>query len=145
MNYWDNHMQTSERIRRDYIDNAMIRSQRILNDLEHHAIDEFRRIDTQYAYFRRLESPSYLPFRNELERIRHFYKLYVESIDTVSIEKYAVSAVTKLLSRLTRLFSSVYYLNLILREQKRLQQKIKSLNLPIKIIPDSLRPIEFTA
>ncbi len=106
-------------------------------------IEEGRRINAEIQWLRKVFP---YRFRNELERLRFIYKHYIESIDTFRIKKFAVSATKKLLLTLKRKVNRYnYHLILILKEQKRLQQKIKSLFLPVKIIPDSLRPINIHA
>jgi hypothetical protein len=81
----------------------------------------------------------------KLQRIRDLYAAYVNSRETVKLKKLLLGAVEKLLLRLIRRFNRNYRLSLLLRKQKRLRHKIKSLFPPIKIIPDSLRPIDSIA
>jgi hypothetical protein len=147
----DIHRQTIEIQRQhDLIwNNDIVRAQRMLfNDLErreHHAIEHFRQIGASFHSFNRSHELGHLQFNNELHRLRYFYGKYVESLDNVRLKKSLISAIEELLSTLKRGLSHYYHLIQILREQKRLQHKIKSLHRPIEIIPESLRPIKLAA
>jgi hypothetical protein len=112
----------------------IIRAQRIGLDL----LDSIRR----FTPYNRFHEPAYLHYNNELHRIRQLYAQYVDSLDSVKLKKSVTSAIEKLLHHLKPGLNHYYHLIQILREQKRLQHKIKSLLAPIKIIPDSLRPIK---
>lgn len=116
----------------------------LMSDYERRAFEHFRETDrirdlhmAWGVYPPRYEAS----FRNELERARHFYRLYLDSIDNAPLDDALSSAIKKLLKSLKRGLYRYYHLIQILKEQKRLQQRIKSLFLPVKIIPESLRPI----
>lgn len=120
-----------------------------ISDMERRAIREFqelRRMEAHFQIFNRVHEIHPRGYINsELQRIRHWYRLYLDSLDTVKVGSFIETAIKKLLTKIKKGLNRYYHLILILREQKRLQQKIKSIHLPIKIIPDSLRPIDFAA
>lgn len=122
------------------------RTQAVLSDpTSRAAIEAIRQFDAHRAYFNRFHELAHLNFDNELRRVKELYSLYLLSLDNVKIKNLIASAIEKLLGSHKKRFNQYLHLIQILREQNRRKFKIKSLHLPIKIIPDSLRPIKSVA
>lgn len=151
------HNQMTDILLRQNLDRShvLLRQERMfLNDYDKHRIGrdidrigkdtirDLRQINTEVRRSRPLTDFPSLRFRNELHRLRYFYGIYVDSLDNVRLNKSVKLAIGKLLKTLKRSCGSFEFTIQIFRELKRSRQKIKLLYLPIKIIPDSLRPIK---
>ena len=133
-------------IRRQHLsDSTIIRREQVLSAYEQRAIAELQRTNRLLYSHYPSHGLAHQRITREYERIRELRRLLEKSRKASEVKKAVVAAIDTFLEKLRKKVSYLYHLIQILREQKRLQQKIKSLYKPIKIIPESLRPIELAA